>query len=90
MSSIGPGDFVECVDARPCPIYGPVPLVVGGLYVVSRVEQDTATVFGWSIFLVGVRSGGPHGGFGGGRFRPIYRPKQSLIESLKTPVEEPA
>lgn len=35
--AIGPGDIVECVDARPLSDGSPVPLVLGARYVVAKV-----------------------------------------------------
>ena len=87
---IGPGDWVECVDASPCSMYGPPPLTVGALYRVERIREfEPEVIDGWCLWLVGVRANSPEGAFGGGRFRPIYRPKSSIIEQLKQPVSEP-
>lgn len=98
MSAIGPGDFVECVDATSGPgawMPGEAP-VVGAIYTVERVFVN-----GWGIESLHLRELKRHPGsvafWGGGplgynikRFRPIYRPKSSLIEQLKRPVSEPA
>ena len=82
---IGPGDWVECVDDRPCPVYGPSGLSRGAIYCVAGVEAPAATLDGVAVYLRDVRSRGPNGGFGLRRFRPIYRPSADLIESLKAP-----
>lgn len=84
---IGPGDWVECVDASACPAYGPTPLVVGLIYAVERIDGRADVVGGVALHLVGVRSGGPQGGFGAFRFRPVYRPRTDLIETLLQPVD---
>lgn len=89
---IGQGDYVECVLAHPCAVYGPVPLVVGRLYEVSDVVIDLSTITGWACGLVGVRSGGPNGRFGGRRFRPVYKRDASLTARLLSdiPADAPA
>jgi hypothetical protein len=89
---IGKGDYVECVAGATDDFgYG---VVTGQLYCVKDIASS------WSrcvfddcrnprVFVCGQ----PHIEFGGWcpqRFRPIYRPKAELIESLKTKTKEPA
>ena len=95
MSALGPGDFVECVDASDA-IHiilrdrHSVPLVVGAVYRVREIDT-TPTLDGedgvvlWGIEMAA--GGGWSRSFRISRFRPLYRPKADLIESLKTPVE---
>lgn len=93
-SAIGPGDWVECVDASPCPRYGDPGLRLGALYQVARTERRRDEITGYEgdgVLLSGYRH--PSRGvekksdwLGASRFRPIYRPKADLIESLKAPV----
>lgn len=86
--AIGPGDWVECVDASARIPYGPPPLCLGSVYRVERVEAD---VNGWGpgVWIVGIRAESPSGGFYADRFRPIYRPKSELLESLLHKADEP-
>jgi hypothetical protein len=90
MNAIGPGDFVECVDAEPeahCP-FRSIGLSRGHVYRVERVLVAHETEV---LVLAEVLH--PHnewGAYRADRFRPIYRPKRSLIEGLKRPVREPA
>lgn len=95
MSAIGPGDFVECVDASPSLKTGER-LSVGAIYQVREVLRGPGmsgrTENG--VRLVGQRRclnrQGVEYAWRADRFRPIYRPKSSLIEQLKRPVGEPA
>lgn len=86
MSAIGPGDWVECVIGRPHTFHPPATLVVGQLYLVRGLHPNG------SLYLAGVvLPKGPKGieaGWGLPRFRPVYRPKSSLIETLKQPAPE--
>lgn len=85
MSAIGPGDFVEVIGGSGKQI------PVGAIVLVSEVRASEA----WQCATeagceFGVRLSAapnpPDGRFWCGCcFRPIYRPKASLIESLKTP-----
>lgn len=95
MSAIGPGDWVECVDASPRYVPGvgmspvPAPLVKGAVYRVERVVYDAR----WDetgIVLDGIRENAWRidGAFNVDRFRPIYRPKSEIIESLKQPAPD--
>lgn len=86
---IGVGDWVECVETDPCPTYGHL-TVVGGIYCVEEVDPTDGTP--WACDLHGeCLAGGlrfvghsvkPNYFFCEASFRPIYRPKQELIESL--------
>lgn len=79
MSAIGPGDFVECVDDAPDE--GRAPLVVkGAIYEVSGVFDGP---YGPYLTLAGMDPS-PYPGWFLHRFRPVYRPKQELIQSLLT------
>jgi len=92
MGAIGPGDFVECVDLSPnASGRAPRILVLGGVYRVDSVGMSThpkqpnePAVFFWPP-RTKQPNGLLHNGFAVWRFRPIYRPKQDLIESLKAP-----
>ena len=79
MEPIGPGDFVECVDARGAP-----ELTLGSIYMVRLICDD-----GGGCWLREVDPPPFHDGFFISRFRPIYRPKASLIQSLLHPAKEP-
>lgn len=70
---IGPGDFVECVDASPGKL--PHRLVAGAIYLV------TGHPHAWGITLKEEPSKNPSG-FSVYRFRPIYRPKPSAFTDL--------
>ena len=92
MSAIGPGDFVECVDASRKPHNTHQPKVVEGR-VYRVVEVGLAAAGGrWlpGLLLADAPPARPNGFYRADRFRPIYRPKSSLIEQLKRPVSEPA
>ena len=82
---IGPGDWVECVEASPCWFYGPTGLTRGALYEVCHVGPGECES-GFGVWLVGFRSNGPRGGYGIHRFRKVYRPNADLIQSLLRPV----
>ncbi len=98
MSAIGPGDFVECVDVGGWGDFvwdhGEAP-TLGAIYTVRSVITDH---MGGDALLLNELERTPRAkAFWGGeigyapwRFRPIYRPKSSLIEQLKRPVSEPA
>lgn len=92
MGEIGKGDWVECVDAS-CRGYGDwepgAQPVEGALYTVEDVFDG---LDGPTIDLREIKRGplalmfwGRRVGYGVDRFRPIYRPKSELIESLKAP-----
>lgn len=91
---IGPGDFVECVDATDF-----AELTVGTLYRVLAIEPSIHPE--WTGVPVLIPSGFPEqgGGLSCGRyfcgcalrrFRKAYRPKASLIEGLLEPILEAA
>lgn len=96
MSDIGPGDWVECVKSRaahPVREHFGGHLVVGTIYCVKTVflgryadgvQGEGITVRG----IVAVNAEGREGGWPLEYFRPIYRPKQSIIEALKQPAPE--
>lgn len=91
MSAIGPGDWVECIDASPSEegrhFCEADQLVLGTVYCVSAawVWRDSTPVI-----LVGRERSeaseywGVRCGYGVRRFRLIYRPKNDLIERLKS------
>lgn len=101
--AIGPGDWVECVDAQFHASAG-VALVLAAIYRVREVLPDAILSGGGRGPTVRLRNIalpiGPHGveaSWAISRFRPIYRPKQEIIEALKAPpikaqprVREPA
>lgn len=81
---IGVGDWVECICARTCGCgcfpAGTSVLILGKIYqvetVCSHIEESPG------LTLVEVSTPGDHHCFPARDFRPIYRPKQELIESL--------
>lgn len=95
MSAIGPGDWVECINASPKPgtrkvdWRGPT-IEVGKLYRVTAAFVDGT---GAPVILVGwervkaTRENGFRCGYHVDRFRPVYRPRTDLIESLLQPVD---
>jgi hypothetical protein len=94
---IGPGDFVECVDASPSATNGrPAPFSLGGVYTVAELlPPDVLGDAGVRLREVPVTEQQRVLGTGwrASRFRPIYTRKQSLITDLltKAPQEkEPA
>lgn len=94
MSAIGPGDWVECVDASGANNGG---MFDGGFLVAGRVYQvralSTLTGGAPGVKLVGQPDihlkTGKRGSYSVTRFRPIYRPKADLIERLMQPIDEP-
>lgn len=92
-SAIGPGDFVECVNAEPCALWGDPGLREGGIYQVEAVAMRRDSVSGFegaAVRLVGYVHPTTEGvrWLGADRFRPIYRPNADLIESLKQPAPD--
>lgn len=86
MSAIGPGDFVECVDASPPDRHDRGSrLVVGALYRIARLDITPYRRLP-ACWVVGVdvlwRIS---------RFRPIYRPRERAFDHLLTtiPVNTP-
>lgn len=90
-ASIGPGDYVECVNVERMRGVSCRFLRLGAVY---RVTWAGRSAFGVEILRVaGIELPPGKRGFQLERFRPIYRPKADLIESLKAPIErvcEPA
>ena len=85
-AAIGPGDWVECVNATPClGCRRPVELVQCAVYRVTALAPTDADGCA-GLFLYEAEpcarcSGGVYG-FDLRRFRPIYRPKSSIIQGL--------
>lgn len=93
MSDIGPGDYVECVNASTAakaPWKDGPGLHVGRVYVVSETfinaNNSPVVLLGWERVLSS-RIHGFRCGYGVERFRRIYRPKADLIAGLLKPVE---
>jgi hypothetical protein len=64
-------------------------LTLGAIYRVERAEVSEE----WSdvgLWFVGVPAPGPWYGYSATRFRPIYRPNSTLIQSLLKPEKEDA
>lgn len=100
---IGPGDWVECIArGRGNPpgvqFERDAPLDVGRLYRVVKVVRGVdrkSGEFREGVFLTWPRTfiGGVEAAWPLERFRPVYRPKQTVIDSLTAPPErtpEPA
>lgn len=86
MADIGPGDFVECVRVtKPNSAFA-----MGAIYVVEAVIKPTSCDLCASpchgLHLVGMHRH-PHG-WCINCFKPVYRPKSDLIETLKQPAPE--
>lgn len=85
---IGPGDWIECVDAANLRLFGiiPTPIISGlrarNLYQVADLAHE-ATPFGRHCVVLLVGCG--FQSFSLRRFRPIYRPKREIIEALRAP-----
>lgn len=87
---IGPGDWVECVNSKQAKRGARIDR--GDLYCVDTITQGLDIIGGGIIQGLVLtepktRSMAPSGVMDGWRpehFRPIYTPKQSLIESLRT------
>jgi hypothetical protein len=87
---IGPGDWVECI--APCEEYG---LRAGAIYCVEEVAEPATDgscqhcsggCFGVLVSEAWLPVA--EGYWCGARFRPIYRPKSSIIEQLKQPAPD--
>jgi hypothetical protein len=86
MAAIGKGDYVECVYD-----WGYPGLSRGAVFLCDEVRVPTGgpcgacrTLNHGALTLRGLPH--PYGpGWCGCGFRPIYRPKQELIQSLKAP-----
>lgn len=95
-ASIGPGDWVECVDvsAPSGQLHDGGFLVQGRIYQVERLVQVRSQDLGLTpgVNLVGQPAlhgqSGRKGGYGLWRFRPIYRPKSDLIQQLQQPAPD--
>lgn len=92
---IGPGDFIQCVDASPAAWTGDRLLVAGKVYVVRSVEPDTEApdgTVGPGVTVDGLKlppsDNGKETCWRLSRFRLIYRPKRDLISRLLAPVDE--
>jgi hypothetical protein len=95
MSAIGPGDWVECIDASP---HARLPdrqiLQLGKLYCIRDVttglrlngKREAALRLVGLVLPVINRPGNEYA-WSPARFRPIYRPRDNaeFIEKLKTP-----
>ena len=87
MTDIGPGDFIECIDDLRS-INPQSMLVLGAIYTAVEVFDDDRGTPGVSVKEATPPA--PYYGFAISLFRPVYRPKASLIESLSTPATEDA
>lgn len=87
MTAIGPGDWVECIRvSEPSPDYPDPGFSLGSIYVVS--ESGMFCNCPWILCDRMPRPPAPYVGWNALAFRPIYRPKSSLIEGLETPISE--
>jgi hypothetical protein len=96
MSAIGPGDWVECVDPK-----GADWLTFGAIYLVDDVRKfhgacghcgrKGADCDNTGLLLGGIRGIRPGcADYNCSRcFRPIYRPRAELIETLLRKADEP-
>jgi hypothetical protein len=91
---IGAGDWVECVSFQGIMVCGnsesnAPSLIVGRIYQVEEVFPPSRFADGESGISVqevkDIDENGNRWAFCLECFRPIYRPKSSLIESIKTP-----
>lgn len=86
---LGPGDWVEF---RPQHEFPPEHIQLSGLTVGAIYQVLNVFLAGGkgALDLVGVPPyrTSEHRGFSVRAFRPIYRPKQSIIEALKHPAPE--
>jgi DNA-directed RNA polymerase subunit RPC12/RpoP len=95
-AEIGPGDWVEALITVPGS-FGCQTIVAGELYRVRAINEndwictDCGHDNGIDIELCGDSEGDDGEAWCPCAFRPIYRPRTSLIEDLSRPVEmEPA
>lgn len=94
MDAIGPGDWVECIDATPPAVDCIGQLTLGALYCVY--DADTDCLRGEGCCACGISQWVQVEGLPiheieawcAHRFRPIYRPKSEVIEALKQPAPE--
>ena len=98
-ADIGPGTWVECIDDRPNSLGEPVPLVLRAIYCVAAVVEaiDADGTAGTAVVLreiqPAVRVIGDElwaEAFAVSRFRPVYRPPTSFIDSFLQPAPERA
>ena len=80
---IGPGDWVECIDATPSPYYPEhgAPLVVGALYCIEAVVTSRRGAINFA--LVGVHLPSKVGNrlvFAHWRFRPIRDGQERIVK----------
>jgi hypothetical protein len=91
MNAIGPGDWVECVSNQVAGCAPQTKLVVGRVYLVTKVgvtpPRDPYPNVPW-VRLREVKEDPRRWGFRAEWFRPIYRPREELIEQLLQPVSE--
>lgn len=89
MSAIGPGDWVECIGDWPH-----VGLPKGSVWLCNHIEtKDDPGVYCHlctdreqpMLYLQGWRPPTGYEGACACGFRPIYRPRADLVESLKAP-----
>ena len=86
-AAIGPGDFVECI-ALGVSLEGFVTgYVIGAAYLVSEIGCDERGPWLNCVGMPRPKDVGFYNypGWDFGAFRPIYRPKSEIIESLKAP-----
>jgi hypothetical protein len=91
---IGPGDWVECVDASPRHHAHPIMLQAcallrrGKIYCVRDVGQRVGYTGGVGLLLVGLIAPNEDDGYGwaADRFRLVYRPNERLTADLLTQV----
>lgn len=100
MSAIGPGDWVECVDDSPPRCvndFGPDlkvgVVVLHRMYCVDEIDEPTEEVPELGLWFadedsVRIDGDGYDRSWAADRFRPIYRPRADLIESLLQPLSE--
>lgn len=82
---IGPGDWVECVESGK---FACDEVVAGRVYEVAAAGEGRCSRSDCNGVWVRLTNDRVSGDWCGVRFRPIYRPKQELIESLKQPAPE--
>lgn len=94
-ADIGPGDFVECVDASPA-VNGTQPFLAGSIYVVTHVwppagnDLRTGKPSSGAVDIRWVPRAHPNVGWEISRFRPVYRPKpDALADLLNVPTKIP-
>ena len=88
MSAIGPGDWVEAIGPKGVESPRAPGVFGGGVYCVEALVWTNPHCGGCGgehagIHLVGKARA--RNGWRGCEFRPVYRPKADLIESLKAP-----